>query len=112
MNDVVACCGPATETSALITTGADKRIQLLDPRMGFKLRTTFAHHRDFIYSVETIGDYVASGGGDGMLLIHDAKTDKLLYGLGASEGAVRAIACTPKRLVAAGDDGKVLTFEF
>ena len=80
--------------------------------MGFQPRVTFAHHKDFIYSVESIGDFVASGGGDGMLLVHDVKEGKLLYGLGASEGAVRALACTAESIIAAGDDGKVLTFRF
>ena len=112
VNDIVTCCGPSTTTSALVTTGADKKIQVMDPRMGFERRSSFAHHKDFIYSVESVGDYVASGGGDGMLLVHDVKLGKLLYGLGASEGAVRAVACTAERMIAAGDDGKVLTFEF
>jgi WD40 repeat protein len=112
VNDIVSCCGPATDTSALVTTGADKNIQVMDARMGFQPRSTFAHHKDFIYSVESVGDFVASGGGDGMLLVHDVKVGKLLYGLGASEGAVRALACTAERMIAAGDDGKVLTFEF
>ena len=102
----------ATETSALVTTGADTKIQVCDPRRGFAARHTFAHHKDFIYSVESCGDYVASGGGDGILLFHDVKRGKLLYGLGAAQGAVRAVACTPERVVAAGDDGKCLVFEY
>lgn len=110
VNDIVSCCGVSSATSALITTGADKNLMVVDPRMSFITRSKFEHHQDFIYSVETVGDYVASGAGDGMLLVHDVKLGKLLYGLGASQGAVRALACTPERLIAAGDDGKVLTF--
>ena len=45
-------------------------------------------------------DYCCSGGGDGMLLVHDLATGGVLYGLGANRAAVRAIHCEAGRLVA------------
>ena len=65
------------------------------------------HHKDFIYTMSSCGDCLLSGGGDGLLLVHDMKSGKLLYGLGANQGAVRCIAGTINRLVVAGDDGQL-----
>jgi hypothetical protein len=87
----------------------------------------FSEHADFIYSVAVWGDVCLSGGGDGMLFAHDLRTSQsakgtggLLWGLGASsQGAVRAIGVggggaggAGARLIAAGDDGNVLMYDF
>lgn len=53
-----------------------------------------------------------SGDGAGMLLAHDIDSGKLLYGLGANEGAVRCLGAVGDKLVAAGDDGNGLVFTF
>jgi len=71
-----------------------------------------ASHRDFIYSLSAVGHVVVSGSGDGMALLHDIESGKLLYGLGANQAAVRAIHASPARLVCAGDDGGVSTYVF
>jgi len=55
---------------------------------------------------------LSAGGGDGMLLVNDAASGQLLYGLGANRAAVRAAHATPNRLVCAGDDGHVLVYTF
>ena len=47
-----------------------------------------------------------------MLLAHDLESGKLLYGLGANEHAVRCIGSTPDRMVAAGDDGNAIVYQF
>ena len=98
--------------SAIVSSGADTKLQVLEARNGFQPRCEFAHHKDFIYSLGLRDDLVLSGGGDGLLLVHDLQTDKLLYGLGASEGAVRAIGATERNLVVAGDDGNVMLYDF
>ena len=61
---------------------------------------------------KAIGDHCCSGGGDGMLLVHDLATGGVLYGLGANRAAVRAIHCETGRLVAAGDDGTLIAYDF
>ena len=70
------------------------------------------HHKDFIYTMSSCGDCLLSGGGDGILLVHDMTNGKLLYGLGANQGAVRCIAGTGNKMIAAGDDGNALVYEF
>ena len=64
------------------------------------------------YSLTVAGPLVFSGDGAGMLLAHDIDSGKLLYGLGANEGAVRCLGAVGDKLVAAGDDGNGLVFTF
>ncbi len=75
-----------------------------------------AEARQFIYCVTVVGGpeggVVVSGGGDGALHCHDLASGRLLWGLGAARGAVRAVGATATHLVAAGDDGKAITWAF
>ena len=113
VNDIVCSSDNGVNGGPLIaTSGADKKIQLLDPRSGFRPLATIEHHKDFIYSMKSIGANLLTGGGDGILLVHEFSTGKLLYGLGANQGAVRCIAGTEDKLVAAGDDGNALVYDF
>ena len=100
----------------IITAGADARVQVLDPRNGFKPMHTLTTHKDFIYSLALAGDVVLSGDGKGMLLAHDWKTGALCYGLGANSAAVRCIAVAAvaggDALVTSGDDGNVLVYDY
>eukprot|EP00941_MAST-03F_sp_MAST-3F-sp1_P004419 g4419.t1 len=98
--------------NVVVTAGADKTIRVLDPRGSFAPRARFDHHRDFIYSLKVAGSLAISGGGDGLLLVHDLKNGKLCYGLGANRAAVRCIETTERKLIAAGDDGSAIVFEF
>eukprot|EP00656_Telonema_subtile_P051437 TRINITY_DN6915_c0_g1_i3.p1 TRINITY_DN6915_c0_g1~~TRINITY_DN6915_c0_g1_i3.p1 ORF type:complete len:568 (+),score=118.45 TRINITY_DN6915_c0_g1_i3:131-1834(+) len=103
-----------TAGGVVVTAGADSRIQVLEPRMSWNPKHTFTEHSDFIYSLHVVpsGAMAFSGGGDGMLLAHDLESGKLLYGLGANEHAVRCIGSTPDRMVAAGDDGNAIVYQF
>ncbi|KAF5226776.1 hypothetical protein ECC02_000277 [Trypanosoma cruzi] len=100
------------ETPYLVTAGADKIILTLDPRANFSTVHRFTDHRDFIYSLETFGPLVLSGGGNGWLLVHDTVTGKCCYGLGANAAAVREIFSSPEHLVAAGDDGNAIVYDY
>ncbi|KAH9579971.1 WD40 repeat [Trypanosoma melophagium] len=100
------------ETPYFITAGADKVILTLDPRAGFAPIHRFTDHRDFIYSLETFGPLILSGAGNGWLLVHDAIMGNCCYGLGANSAAVREIAATPTYLVAAGDDGNAMVYDY
>lgn len=97
----------------IVTAGADKQMHCIDPRGGFD-RPVFiwTDHRDFIYSVESHANMIFSAAGNGWLLAHDADTGKCAYGIGAGENAMRCIATTNSRLVCAGDDGKIMSFDF
>ncbi|ORC90926.1 uncharacterized protein TM35_000073500 [Trypanosoma theileri] len=109
---VVSAIRSVDETPYLITAGADKVILTLDPRAGFAPLHRFTDHRDFIYSLETFGPLILSGGGNGWLLVHDTMTGNCCYGLGANTAAVREIAATPTHLVAAGDDGNAMVYDY
>ena len=86
---------------------------MLDPRAGFAPRAVFAEHRDFIYCLRTAGSLCFSGGGDGMLVAHDLSAGRPLWAVGAGLAAVRCIGVVGgSHLVAAGDDGKCMTYEF
>ena len=96
----------------IVTAGADRRILCLEPRRNFEPVMEFTDHRDFIYSLETHGHYILSGNGQGHLLVHDTMQGKCLYGIGANAAAVRGIKASANSLVAAGDDGKLLSYQF
>jgi WD40 repeat protein len=110
--------------SYLVSTGADTKIQVLDFRGGgggggggggsgeCECVHTWTSHRDFIYSLDTMNEYVVTGSGDGLMLFHSIRTGKLLYGMGASQGAVRCIDATSHAVVASGDDGNTLVYTF
>lgn len=107
--------GGTTTTSTgpyVITCGADRRICVLDPRMGFAPVHALTDHTDFIYSMVTLGPLVVSGGGNGWVLVHDVRTGECCYGLGAGKNAIREIYAAPQFLVAAGDDGKAVVYDF
>ncbi|GAB9464553.1 F-box protein [Globisporangium polare] len=99
------------DANVLITGGADGTIKVLDKRASFDVVHDFTEHMDFIYSLHLHGQLCFSGAGNGMLHVHDWKRGKLLYGLGANQAAVRAIAATSSQLVAAGDDGGVVVYD-
>ncbi|KAF4036302.1 WD domain G-beta repeat [Phytophthora infestans] len=104
-------CEPKEDPNVLITAGADGVINVLDKRQSYDVMYSFTEHLDFIYSLHVRSQLCFSGAGNGMLHVHDWKTGKLLYGLGANEAAVRAIAASKNQLVAAGDDGGVIVYD-
>lgn len=99
------------DPNVVVTGGADGTIKVLDKRSSYGVLHNFAEHMDFIYSLHLFGQLCFSGAGNGMLHVHDWKRGKLLYGLGANQAAVRAIATSATQLVAAGDDGGVITYD-
>lgn len=94
----------------VVTMGADKRICISDPRMSFEEVLSIGTHEDFIYSMELMDNLVVSGSGDGVLLVHDMKTGKCLYGLQGNQNAVRSLGITKDYLVASGDDGNLISY--
>jgi F-box/WD-40 domain protein 7 len=100
--------------SLVITAGADKRICVLEPRNGFGMLHQLEEHADFIYSLHAppAGGVVFSGAGNGMVLCHSLVEGRALYGMGANQGAVRCLATQGEHMVAAGDDGKCLMYDY
>uniref|UniRef100_K3WJ13 Uncharacterized protein n=1 Tax=Globisporangium ultimum (strain ATCC 200006 / CBS 805.95 / DAOM BR144) TaxID=431595 RepID=K3WJ13_GLOUD len=101
----------AEDPNTLVTGGADGTIKVLDKRASFEMVHNFTEHMDFIYSLHLHGQLCFSGAGSGMLHVHDWKRGRLLYGLGANQAAVRAIATSSTQLIAAGDDGGVVIYD-
>lgn len=102
---------PDGDPNTLITAGADGTIKVLDKRKSFKTLFNLTEHLDFIYAMHVRGQLCFSGAGNGMLHVHDWKSGKLLYGLGANKAAVRAIETTSSHLIASGDDGSVMMYD-
>jgi F-box/WD-40 domain protein 7 len=108
----ICVCDLGGET-LVVTAGADKAVCVLDPGAAFATRYRFEQHKDFIYSLHAASPLCLSGAGDGLLLAHDLATGKVVWGLGANAAAVRCIAAVGRQhLVAAGDDGKALVYDF
>ena len=53
-----------------------------------------------------------SGGADGMVIAHDLKTLKPIYGMGANKKEANFITTTNDKLVVSGGDGHVLIYQF
>lgn len=99
----------------IVSAGADRSLVVVDPRAGeFNMLHRFTEHRDFIYSLHVSGQVAFSGGGDGMMLAHNAREGGLLFGLGANRAAVQSIGtdAAGTHLVAAGDDGTAIVYAF
>jgi hypothetical protein len=108
-----------------IVTGSgsptDSSLAVIDVRQGFKPVSRWDHHRNGVYSLCVVGDEcILSGDGMGTLLCHhllaselDYPRNCLKYGIGASQqSAVRAIHCLGGKVVTAGEDGKVMVFDY
>lgn len=102
----------ASSEPLVVTSGADKRICVLDPRKGFEVRTAFTVHKDFIYSLTVVGNLCFSGSGDGLLYCHDLASGRILWAVGAGMAAIRCIGAAGKHLIASGDDGKAIIYDF
>jgi WD40 repeat protein len=109
---VVALAKGIPMSDKIITAGADRRMLCLDTRMDLAPIYEWTDHKDFIYSLETFGPLVLSGGGNGWVLVHDIETGKCSYGLGANKAAVRSIFTSPTFLVCAGDDGSATVYDY
>ncbi len=113
VSDMAATASTATGgVSYLVTSGADKCINVLDPRAGWAPLHTMTEHKDFIYTLKVAGGLCFTGAGDGLLIAHDVQSGEPLWGLGANAAAVRGIGVTPDRLIATGDDGNALVYQF
>ncbi|KAJ8604081.1 hypothetical protein CTAYLR_001792 [Chrysophaeum taylorii] len=92
--------------------GADKAVKVFDLRSPRAPLRDFRTHDDFPHCLTTLGHFVVSGAADGALLCHDVKTGDCCWGLGANRGAVRAVDARPDALIAVGDDGNALLWDF
>lgn len=120
----------------------DSSVAVTDIRSSFKPVIRWTHQQNGVYSLCAVGEEcVLSGDGRGMLFSNhlllaeeetggmdfsfndrggkgfsgeiDGDNKSLKYGLGASEmGAVRSINCVNGKVVTAGEDGKVLIFDY
>ena len=116
--------GSSTDACYIVTgsgSATDSSLVVIDIRQGFRPVSRWDHHRNGVYSICIAGDQcVLSGDGLGTLLCHsllgselDDPRSCLKYGIGASEqGAVRAIHCLNGKVVTAGEDGKVMVFDY
>jgi len=116
--------GSSSDASYIITGSGspqDSSLVVMDLRQGCKPVSRWDHHRNGVYSLCLVGDScVLSGDGMGTLLCHHLLESELeyprtclKYGIGASEvGAVRAINCLNGKVVAAGEDGNVMVYDY
>jgi WD40 repeat protein len=59
----VNCLSANPAQNLVASAGADGSVQLLDVRSGFQVMHALNTHKDFVYSLHTIGDLVFSGDG-------------------------------------------------
>jgi hypothetical protein len=107
----------------IVSYGADGALAFMDTRRCSDTRVsdtdcsgTVARVQvgDHIYSMALVagGAAIATGTGRGALLLHDSTTHRLMYGMGCNRGAVRCILAAGDNLLAAGDDGNAIAYNF
>lgn len=106
-----------TRGGRIVTGGADGRLAVLDPRMGYERVGAGIATGDFVYSLVSVGPIVACGTGAGAAHVVDVDggdEPTVLYALGANKAAVRVLATSGdgRHLACAGDDGSVMCYAF
>jgi len=106
-----------TRGGRIVTGGADGRLAVLDPRMGYERVGAGIATGDFVYSLLSVGPIVACGTGSGAAHVVDVDgrdEPTVLYALGANKAAVRVLATSGdgRHLACAGDDGSVMCYAF
>eukprot|EP01112_Ceratiomyxa_fruticulosa_P013370 TRINITY_DN3760_c0_g2_i1.p1 TRINITY_DN3760_c0_g2~~TRINITY_DN3760_c0_g2_i1.p1 ORF type:complete len:319 (-),score=45.38 TRINITY_DN3760_c0_g2_i1:54-1010(-) len=102
----------SNHVQTIVTAGADKKMQVIDARSGFNVRTTLTDHTDFIYGMISNEELVISTAGNGKLQVHDLGSDSLLYELVTGKNAIRCLYADESRLVCAGDEGNCIVYNY
>ena len=105
-----------TRGGRIVTGGADGRLAVLDPRMGYATVGKIGAG-DFVYSLISVDSMVVCGTGAGAARVADVDgrdEPAVLYALGANKAAVRVLATggDGRHLACAGDDGSVMCYAF
>lgn len=123
-----SCHGVATSSDSSVRNGHTDSWRVSS---GLVIDHVFDSHRDYIYCMDFIpsdnrsaatsggrarGDgegLLVTGGGDGVLHVHELGSRRLLYALGCcSAGAVRCVVAGERRLTIGGDDGNAMLYHF
>jgi len=97
----------------IVSTGADGRVLVFDPRASFAPLHEFGGITDdFLYSLLVLDDIAFTGDGRGNITCFDLRAGRRCYALAAGENAIRCLGATETSLAAAGDDGNVVVFDF
>lgn len=96
------------------TTGADCTAQLIDMRLLGPTCQPFASIKltDFPYCQALVHSLLLVGCGDGAVLVIDAVSGRIVYGLGVATAAVRGIVASAGVLLCVSDDGTVSLHDF
>jgi WD40 repeat protein len=94
----------------------EKGVKLFDVKSGQVLQRFDGGHKKEVLAVDISVDStrMASGGQDGLLVIWDIETGKLLEELSLHQGVVTAVMFHPERklLISAGSDNKVFVYDY
>mmetsp|Transcript_5973 Transcript_5973/g.13871 ORF Transcript_5973/g.13871 Transcript_5973/m.13871 type:complete len:211 (-) Transcript_5973:277-909(-) len=102
------------EVPLCVTTGADGRVLVLEPRSNFRVVHELGPMLtdDFFYSLLVLDQVAFLGVGRGNVLCLDLQTGDIKYTLSGGENAIRCLGACASSLVAAGDDGNAVIFDF
>lgn len=102
-----------THGALIVSTGADGKIAILEPRANYKpLHELPNMTDDFLYSLLVLESVAFVGDGRGKVTCIDLQAGQVSYGLDAGDNAIRCLGTTSASLVCAGDDGNVVIFDF
>jgi len=111
VNDIGVTLG--SSPPVVLSTGADGRLLVLDPRASFQPLYEFAGiTEDFLYSLLVLDDIAYTGDGRGKVTCFDVRAGQQRYVLDAGENAIRCLGASENSLICAGDDGNAIMFDF
>ena len=101
------------ESPLLVSTGADGRLLILEPRAGYRpLHEIGSLTQDFLYSLLVLDSVAFVGDGRGQVTCIDLQEGQPRYTLSAGENAIRCLGASASNLICAGDDGNAVIFDF
>jgi len=97
----------------VVSTGADGRLLVLEPRAGYRpIHELAGLTEDFLYSLLVLDAVAFVGDGRGKVSCVDLQDGQKRYVLEAGENAIRCMAASTSSLICAGDDGNAVIFDF
>lgn len=98
-------CVQLDEDDVLVSGSLDRTLRRIDLNAGAEECSVIQGHENGVYCLQFLRHGIASGGGDGLIRMHDVRTGRCHRTLqGHSGGAVRALQFNDNQLVSGGSD--------
>jgi len=115
MNSSVSDMKFVPNSDCILLSGGGGTLCMLDCRQGLQMigEELEGHTCSCVsVSVDGVGETSFSGSQEGMVIAHNLKTLKPIYGMGANKKDANFLEVTNNKLVVSGGDGHCLIYDF